>query len=100
MAAPKNKVTTLKAEATNDTTVQKITFEGHDYSIEVDPMEWPIEVREALEDGKEIAAARALLGEAQWALLKTRTPLNQRKFIELSNMMFEAMGTRLGESES
>lgn len=99
MAAPK-KVDALKAEAKNESTTQKITFDGHDYTIEANAMEWPIEVRENLEEGKEIGAARALLGEAQWALIKARSSMTNRKFNELSEKLFEALGESLGESDS
>lgn len=77
-----------KAEAQNT----KVSFDYDDGSYTIAPTkEWSLDVLEAIEDEKIVAALRAILGADQWLLFKSKP----RKVEDL-NALFEAISKASG----
>ncbi len=92
-----NAAEALKAEATN--TNVKVEFRGETYEIPGNAEEYDLEVMEAYEDGKLVSALRALLGEAQWSLLKTRTRPKLKDLNEIAATFLGTVGLSSEKSE-
>lgn len=60
--------------------------------VEADTALWPLEVFEAFEDGRVLAALRALLGEEQWATYKAAAPRTVGDLNILAEKISEAVG--------
>lgn len=86
-----------KAEAQNEHEAT-VEFRGSKFTITRNYDDWPLELHEALEDGKDIAAMRAALGDQQWAVIramKLKTP----DLRELTSAVVKALGfDSVGES--
>jgi hypothetical protein len=65
--------------------------DGTTYTVPADRETWPVDVLEALEDGKMVRAMRALLGEKQWSRYKR----NNVTAGDL-NRLYEAVGKACG----
>lgn len=63
--------TTAQTEATAGGTAD-LDYGGHTYTVPATTDEWAIDTMEAFEDGKAVAAARAILGRKQFAEFKQR----------------------------
>lgn len=80
-------------------TADTVTLEhaGETYAVEkIDPEDPPVDLMEALEDGKAVAACRLLLGDDQWAKFKKSKP----KASDLNRLVSKALGTEAGKSGS
>lgn len=85
----KTAVAAVVREANTDVT---FSFEGHDYTVDIDGVR-DVEFLEAFEDGKMITAIRTLMGPKQWAEFKTSKPrITDEDLIDMANTMFEAVG--------
>lgn len=86
-----------KSEAT-DATVGVVKFRHLEFTIPLDYAEWPLELHEALEDGREIAVLRAALGPEQWAVVR-KMQLKTDGLNELAGAIASALGFKsAGES--
>lgn len=96
-----NEAEVLKAEAVaeeNDTI--EVEFRGNKYTLPALAKEWDVEVMEALEDGRQVGVLRALLGDDQWRLLKSRHNLKLKDLDEISDAFLAKVGLSSGKSES
>jgi hypothetical protein len=85
----------VEAEGTSEVVVE---FRGQKFTISRDYADWPLELHEALEDGKDIAAMRAALGDAQWAVIR-KMGLKTPDIAELTTAVVKALGfSSVGES--
>lgn len=85
----------LKSEALNDDI--RFTYDGDDYVIERAALS-DLDVLEAQEDGHMIVMIRAMLGRAQWMLFRLKHKQEQ-DLVDLSKILFEAVGASVGESK-
>ncbi|MGW5876710.1 hypothetical protein ACWFMI_09215 [Nocardiopsis terrae] len=60
----------VQDEATGSTEPKKLTLAGAEYLLPAGSEEWPLAALEGFEEGKIVAALRALLGPEQWSRLK------------------------------
>ena len=77
-----------EAEGIDTVTVE---FDGEEYTIPADPLDWDLTVTEAFELGRAITAVRGLLGPEQFATV-TRKRYTNRKFGELFDLLAKAGG--------
>lgn len=88
---------TRKAEA-EGTKTAVVKFRGREFTIPTDYNDWPLELHEALEDGREIAVIRAAFGQTQWAVVRAMG-LTTPGINELATAVSEALGFKsTGES--
>lgn len=91
----------LKTEATVEEAEDlKVDFRGDTYALPANMGEWDIEVIEAYEDGHNVAALRALLGDEQWQFLKAKHRPRVKDLDEITNVFLGAIGLSLEKSES
>lgn len=69
-----------------------LTFDGKTYTVSP-PEEWDLDTLENFEDGKVIAATRAILGERQWATFKS-VPRKIADVGELMDAIAKAAGVQ------
>lgn len=69
----------------------EITWRDRTFTIAADMDDWPVEVTEAMEDGKAVAIVRGLLGPKQWLEFKATRPRNH-DLNELSEVLAKALG--------
>jgi hypothetical protein len=67
----------------------KFTFDGDEYTRAKDALD-DLDVLEPWEDGKHIACARALLGEAQWKKFRSK----KRGFLAVLELLNAAFDTK------
>ncbi|RKS07577.1 hypothetical protein DFP74_3255 [Nocardiopsis sp. Huas11] len=60
----------VQDEAVDRTEPKALTLAGVEYRVPASSEEWPLAALEGFEEGKVVAALRALLGPDQWAGLK------------------------------
>ena len=65
---PQDRQSPAQREAEGVETVE-FTFDGHDFSLPADPLDWPSSAVEAFEDGKTIRAVKSILGERRYEKL-------------------------------
>lgn len=86
-----------KSEAEN-AKAAVVEFRGHKFEIPTDINEWPLELHEALEDGRELAIIRSAFGPTQWAIVRS-LGLKTPDINELANAVTKAWGfVNTGES--
>lgn len=75
----------------------KIEHNGMEFEVrKIDPKNPPVKVLRALEDGKGVGAAEALLGPVQFAKYVDTDPLAD----DLNELVSKIMGTDVGKSDS
>lgn len=79
----------VKAEALSETV--SFEYDGETFTVGNDAQDWDLEVLEAFEDGKIVAAVRGLLGPDGWAQFKSK-PRTVRDL----NAFFETAAEALG----
>lgn len=88
------------AELVSDDNTVRVEYpegSGTVYTIEkLDQNDPPVEILEALEDGKSVAVCRLILGDEQWAAFKRTKP----KASDLNVLIGKALGTDVGKSDS
>lgn len=88
-----------KAEAEGQAT-GVVKFRGREFTIPKDYNEWPLELHEALEDGRELAMIRAAFGPVQWAVVR-QMGLTTPDLNELAAAVAESFGFKsTGESQA
>ncbi|MGN2634627.1 hypothetical protein ACTD5D_39765 [Nocardia takedensis] len=80
----------LEREAEGIETVV-VAFDGEEYEIPADPLDWDLAVTEAFELGRVITAVRGLLGPRQFAKVSRKRYTN-RQFSELFDLLAQAGG--------
>lgn len=85
MASQSKSAAARKAEATEESV--KFKFGGHTYIVPPQS-EWPVSVAFAIEEGRNFAAARAILGDRQWSTFEANHKMGD----------LEAFFTELGEA--
>lgn len=86
-----SQIAAVKAQAQAATVT--FDYDGHTYTIEKieDPS---IDLLEALEDGRVIAATKLILGAEQYAQFKSSSP----RVSDLNDLISKAVGTDAGKS--
>lgn len=75
-----------------------VRFRGREFAIPKHYADWPLELHEALEDGRNIAILRAALGPQQWGQVRMMG-LKTDGIDELANAITAAFGLKsVGES--
>jgi len=70
---------------------ETVEYDGEEYTIPADPMDWSLPVTQAFEDGKVLTAIRGLLGPDQYRTLLGKGYTN-RRFSELFELLAKAGG--------
>lgn len=92
-------MTSISELTSSENTVEVEYPEGSGtvYTVEkLDQNDPPVEILEALEDGKSVAVCRMVLGDEQWAEFKKSKP----KASDLNALIGKVLGTDAGKSDS
>lgn len=80
-------------------TEAEFEWDGNTYTVPASLDLLDLDALEAVVDGNAIAGLRALLGPAQWALLKKREAGRPHRFVEINAAVLAVIGDPSGESE-
>jgi hypothetical protein len=90
-------VEAIKVEAKTEDTKVKFKYDEHEYEYDQQVLSDDSDIMEAFEEGKMIVPVKLLLGDAQYALWKSRGANGKRSLEEVGKIAEKMFGVTPGE---